>query len=369
MGMKAFSFTLVQFSSLFSLLKAVHVAATHALCCCWIFLQLPLMLLTWTFCFVFCKLNSGSKQKARRRASEFKDTLGWNCNEMSSTSARSEGVSWRQINFVDERWQSEGFKHFKAQTFSGKVEGRWLMNWKICCCNRWSFRKHFSHPISSRSGRSTSCSRFAIDTSSTVQEMGEKVDANARRGIFYSDSGGWVRRGRSEVQQPLRRCTRLATLRKMIYCVCRGICVRSPCPPGPPHRKGALFIVDCRSPLLSLLMIFVPFPQNYVAPTTPFGGWRWDERNFHFCVITKTAIETSQGKCTRLKSSTEFSPRCGPKINFSNRERGSFQKLCRSCANKKIKTNNKKDKDTRGTINFLGAFPCTWKRREKRGEK
>lgn len=133
-------------------------------------------------------------------------------------------------------------------------------------------------------------------------------------------------------------------------------------PTQPASSKGRTFYCWLSlSPFIAFDDI-CPVPQKYF---TPVGGGGMRE-NFHFCVITKTAIETSQGKCTRQKRSTEFSPAAPHKLIFPTESEEVFKNLCRSSA-KKIKTNNKKDKDTRGTINFFGVSVSVKKtRKEKR---
>lgn len=286
------------------------------------------MLLKRDFLLRFCKLNSGSKQKREEENQSSRTLWVGIVTRWDPLLHELRGFNEDKLTLLSNRGCLRALSSFERWTFweKLKVDSRRLSKTAVVAL-KGIFPQDFI-------SKSSTCNNFAIDTSSTVQEMGGKVGANAQRGSFYSiASGGWVRRGRSGVQQPLRRCTRLATLRKMIYCVCRGICVRSPARPGPPHRKGALFIVDCRSPLLSLLMIFVPFPKN-VRPPSPFVGWRRMRENFHFCVITKTAIETSQGKCTRLKSSTEFSPAAAQKLIFPTESEEVF-KNCVEAVRKK----------------------------------
>lgn len=107
-----------------------------------------------------------------------------------------------------------------------------------------------------------------------------------------------------------------------------------------------------------LLTVALPFyrfwwylsrsPEIMSPPPPPSVGGAGMRENFHFCVITKTAIETSQGKCTRLKSSTEFSPAAAQKLIFPTKSEEVFKNCVEAVRTKKSKQTIKRTKTRAG---------------------
>lgn len=118
-----------------------------------------------------------------------------------------------------------------------------------------------------------------------------------------------------------------------------------------------------------------PFILLMKSPPTPITFPKIGDENFHFCVITKTAIETSQEKYT--KATTKFSQNLSRRASgksFFITEKSDFRKakLCQETWKqvKKSKQIIKRTKTRAGTINSRQArTECPWKNEKRKRRK
>lgn len=170
----------------------------------------------------------------------------------------------------------------------------------------------------------------------------------------------------------LTPCTRLATLeqgkkeQEMIYCVRKAMCMCQHSHPSPiPSIKGRSFIVDC----LSLLRRFFAFDELFPIPRHNFpknGRALWATFSF-LCNYEKQQLKHITGEEKYMKENFLFpdGPRKIHKIVFPRVSKIVSKGKSLKCRGK-IKTNNKKAKDTRGDHKFSRAAPRVSVKREKR---
>lgn len=89
----------------------------------------------------------------------------------------------------------------------------------------------------------------------------------------------------------------------MIYSVCKVICMcqRSFLSPHFPHRRAQFLLLTITlSPNIALMDWLTLQHPVLTLPTEKSRGW--EERHFHFCVITKTAIGITERKIHKGES-------------------------------------------------------------------